>query len=183
MVKAKPKLRLFVGLYPPEDAARAMGGLLDGLGLAEHRPTPPGQIHLTVQFIGDTPAGDLDRVTESVGRSASGLGAFELAPERLITLPRRGPPRLVALETDAPPALLELKRRLVKRLASSVRKELADRFLPHFTLCRFARGTRAEPLERSVEVGAFAVGRVRLMRSVLRPEGAEHREVAAFGLG
>jgi 2'-5' RNA ligase len=182
VTKGKPSLRLFVGIYPPEAAAVSMLALLEGVALPEHRTTPVEQLHLTVHFIGDTPVGDLDRVTESVERSASGLGAFELTPERVIALPRRGPPRLVALETDAPPALLELKRRLAKRLASNVRKEPAGRFLPHFTLCRFGRGARVDRLDMAVEMAPFAINRVRLMRSVLRPEGAEHREVAAFDL-
>ncbi len=172
-----------MGVYPPEDAARAMLQLLGGRDLAEHRRTAAEQVHMTVQFIGDTPVGELDRVAESVERSASGLEAFDLTPERLITLPRRGPPRLVALETDAPPTLLELKRRLAQRLATNARTEPADRFLPHFTLCRFARSARPERLGAPAPLEPFRVDRVRLMRSVLRPGGAEHREVAAFPIG
>jgi len=182
VTKGKPNLRLFVGVYPPEATARAMADLLAAHTLAEHRPTPPEQIHLTVQFIGDTPDAALDSVLESVERSASGIGAFDLTPRRLISLPDRGPPRLAALETDAPPALLELKRRLAHRLSAHVRQEPAARFLPHFTLCRFAKGARAEKLEERVELPEFPVDRVWVMRSVLRPDGAEHREMAVFAL-
>src|SRR5690606_37699260 len=117
-------LRLFVAIYPPEGGKAGQVGARDWLRalrkmdppLANHRQTPPEQVHLTLQFIGDTPEGELDRVIESVERSASGIGPFELKPVRFMTLPPRGRPRLVALETDAPAGLLELQRRLAQRL-------------------------------------------------------------------
>jgi 2'-5' RNA ligase len=181
--KKQPRHRLFVAAYPPPALARAALERIGSLGLPEHRATPGEQVHLTLQFIGDTDPRELDAVRESVARSASGLAAFELTPARLITLPKRGPSRLVALETDAPPGVLELHRRLAHRLASETRKDAADRFLPHLTLCRFRRPARGVRVDEGVELDPFVVPEIRLMRSVLRPEGAEHRVVEAFGLG
>jgi len=172
-----------VAAYPPAGWAERASGVLGGLGLPEHRVTPAEQVHLTLLFIGETPAGELEQVRESVGRAASGIGAFALSPERVVALPRSGPTRLAAVETDAPPALLELVRRLARRLARTPRKDPADRFLPHLTLCRFRKPVEGVEVEREVELEPFAVDEVRLMRSVLRPEGAEHRLVETFGLG
>jgi len=182
MSKPESNLRLFVAAYPPEGTVRSMLRLLRKLELPDHRPTPLEQVHLTIQFIGDTPANDLDHVVESVERSASGLRSFALQPQRLVSLPLRGPARLVAMETDAPPPLPELHRRLVTRLAHAVRSKLDDRFLPHFTLCRFRRPTPIEPIEQLVTLDPFPVARIVLMRSVLGPQGAAHHEVAGFEL-
>lgn len=188
MARPRSNLRLFVAAYPPPEVAAAALEAIATLDLPAHRATPAEQVHLTLQFIGDTPAKQLDETLESVRRAASGIGAFSLSPQRYITLPpasQRGRPRLVALETDAPGQLLELHRRLAHRLARALRRDPVDRFLPHLTLARFGPGPGEGParrIEAPAELPAFSVERVVVMRSVLRPEGAEHREVERVGL-
>lgn len=174
------RLRLFAAVYPTTAAAAAMLAALRTLDLARHREVPAPQVHMTLQFIGERAARELDSITESVERSCSGVGPFSLTPIALITLPERGQPRLIAAETDAPPALLEIHRRLAQRLAKEPRRDAADRFRPHLTLCRFAHGERQPRPHASLEIDPFAVDRVLLMRSVLKPGGAEHAEVASF---
>ncbi len=179
-------LRLFVAIYPTADAAREMLralGRLDLPPVATYRATKAEQLHMTVQFIGDTEEPALAEVQESIERSASGLAAFTLAPQRLCMLPERGPPRLVAAVTDAPPPLLELQRRLAHRLARTPRPRTGDRFLPHLTLCRFTGGARAPRLEAALRAPPFEVAQVVLMRSILKPAGAEHAEVLRVPLG
>ncbi|MCP3904013.1 MAG: RNA 2',3'-cyclic phosphodiesterase [Planctomycetes bacterium] len=183
MTKTGPRktVRLFVAVYPPATVApRLLARLPEDL--PPHRTTTPEQVHLTMQFIGDMPPKKVDEIIESVERSVSGLRAVSLVPLRLITLPRRGPKRLVAVETDAPGSLMELKRRLVTRLAHDPRRDSADRFLPHLTVCRFRAPARMDALDDPLDEPAFPVEEVRLMRSVLLPTGAEHREVASFAL-
>ena len=182
MAKPRDNLRLFVGLYPPAEMAEQMLAALADLKLPPHRLTPLDQVHMTLQFIGDTPVKDLDATIESVERARSGLPAIELVPLRLMALPRRGPARLVAAETDAPPTLLELHRRLATRLARNARERPGDRFLPHLTLCRFRAPTRIGALDEPLALAAFPVEEVRLMRSTLHPDGAKHHEVAVFPL-
>lgn len=177
-------LRLFVAAHPPPEVACALLESLSRLELPAHRAVPAAQIHLTSQFIGDTPAKRLPEVVESVERSCAGLEAFALTPLRLIALPQTGPARLVAAETDAPAALLELHRRLAHRLAKNARERPGDKFLPHLTLCRFTTaGAAPAGLPSPLEVGPFPVRHVTLLRSVLLRDGAEHRPVARFDLG
>lgn len=177
----RPVMRLFVAAYPPVESARAMLQLLRGVELPEHRPVSAEQVHMTLQFIGDTDERQLDEVMESLERAAAGVKAFDLTPRKLMCLPERGEPRLVAVETDAPAGLLEIQRRLAAKLARNPRER--QRFLPHMTLCRFRNGARVWRVERrAVEMEPFAVREIRLMESVQRPGGAEHREVAQFAL-
>ncbi len=187
MSRPTANLRLFAAVYPPIEAARSMVELARGAAPETARLTPAEQVHLTVQFIGDTPSRLMQDVVESVERSCAGVRGFELRALRLIELPERGP-RLLAMETDAPAELLEIHRRMVHRLARSARAKSAEEFLPHLTLARYAPGpgsgpggARASDLPR-VELPAFAAGTVRLMRSTLGAGGARHHEVAAFEL-
>lgn len=183
MGSVEARLRLFVALYPPVAMAARLLEMLGELGLARHRATPVEQVHVTVQFIGPTPVRELDAVKESVARSVSGVGAFELRVVRMMSLPRKGRVRLVAAELDQPAELMQIQRRLATRLARNVREQPGDRFLPHMTLCRFDRGVSARDVDVEVAEGlVFGVSDVRLMKSVLRPEGAAHGLVEAFRL-
>lgn len=174
--------RLFVAVYPPPEAARRLLELLEQLSLPPHTPAPAEQVHMTLQFIGDTARQRLAEVTESVQRSTAGLSAFFLKPVAIRTLPRKGSPRLVAIETDAPPALLEIHRRLVHRLARNPREESVKEFLPHLTLLRFKPGATCRGITAPANLAPFEIAEVRLMRSRLKPGGAVHETVAAFAL-
>jgi 2'-5' RNA ligase len=178
------ELRLFVGVYPPEGSARAMLRALRKLTIPRYRETRLDQVHMTLLFIGRAPACDLDQITESVARSVSGVRGGELTPKRLFTLPARGRPRLVALETDAPGWLLEVQRRLASRLTKPREGgREGKKYLPHITLCRFTRGgPGCRDIDEAVKIEPFDVEQVRLMRSVLGRDGAEHTEIAAFPL-
>lgn len=177
-------LRLFVAAYPPlELAASWLEAARTLPDLPKFKLTRPDQVHLTLQFIGDTSQRELPDVEESVRASCRGIGPIDLMARRLISLPERGPARVLAMETDAPSALTELHGRLAHRLARNLRERPGDRFLPHFTLGRFPGGGVAGARVAAEAPGsAFAIGRVRLMRSVLRPEGAEHVEAMGADL-
>jgi 2'-5' RNA ligase len=182
MSKPSLNMRMFVAAYPSHESARAMLRAAEKLSLPPHRMLPREQVHLTLQFIGDVPVNDLDAVTESVERSAAGLGAFTLTPARLISLPERGPARLVAAETDAPATLMELQRRLAHRLATNVREKDDRPYRPHLTLCRFRSPARGVTVDQPLNAPSFEVDRIVLMRSTLKPDGAHHHEVAAVAL-
>ena len=183
MAKPAANLRLFVAIHPPPETAKAMLDEIERLKtLPPHKSTALEQVHMTLQFIVDTPVKDLEDTIESVRRSASGLPAFDLKPLKLITLPERGPARLIACETDAPATLLELKRRLAHRLAKNPRDQKDQRFRPHLTLCRFRSPARGVRIVRNIQSAAFAVTEIRLMRSTLDSTGAQHHEVVRCAL-
>lgn len=178
-------VRLFVGVYPPREIVGAMLSSLDAL-LCEQRAvdlpawhaTPIEQVHLTVHFVGPVRAVEVDGIAESLERACAGIAAFELTPTRLIALPPREP-RLLAVETTLPAGLAELQRRLVTRLAS---KPSGRAYLPHITVCRFKGRGRRGFAACALEIPGFPVMEVCLMRSVLKPEGAEHRVVRKVNL-
>jgi 2'-5' RNA ligase len=166
-------LRLFVAIYPPKDVRQSMLAAVEPPE-TPHRMTAVDQVHMTIQFIGETREKDLTEVVDSVHRAAAGIAAFPLKPLRLISLPERGAPRLIAVETDAPSGLMELHRRFAMRLARSPRAKASDRFLPHLTVCRFTGSGTPGRLERAMEMREFECGGLRVMRSVLKPDRAEH---------
>jgi len=175
-------VRLFVAVHPPVSVVERLAAMLPELGLPEHKAVASAQVHMTLQFIGEVRAKDVEEIAESVERSAAGIERFELTPLLLATLPEKGTPRLVAAMTDSPAGLLEIHRRLVHRMARHVRARNKERFTPHLTLCRFVHGVAAERVAQGLDEPGFLVERVTLMRSVLRADGAVHSEVRGFEL-
>ncbi len=182
MSRPRSNLRLFVAIYPPPELSGELLGALQSHALPEHRTVPAEQVHMTLHFIGDVPAKQLDATIESVQRATAGISAFDLTVQRLITLGQRGRARLVAAETDRPPGLLEIQRRLVTRLACSPRRDPSDRFRPHLTLCRFKTATKRIALDSPLETEPFRVQQVVLMKSTLRSDGAQHHEIISCAL-
>ncbi|MCZ6836264.1 MAG: RNA 2',3'-cyclic phosphodiesterase [Planctomycetota bacterium] len=182
MAKPKRNLRLFVAIHPPQDIVASWFEALRIQKIPAHRCTPSSQVHLTLQFIGDTPSKQVNQIIESVRCAGKGQGSFELESIGMIGLPERGKKRLVAVETNRPPALLELKRRLVSSLAQSPRLSPDDRFRPHFTLCRFREPSPLDRLQGTMLASPFRVDRFSLMRSELHSGGAEHSEVETIEL-
>jgi RNA 2',3'-cyclic 3'-phosphodiesterase len=174
-------LRLFVAAYPSPEVVERLLEHAARLAPPGRRLVAPEQVHMTIQFVGDTDPRELPEVEESVRRSAAGLSSFELRPHRLMTLPPGPRPRLIAVETDAPPSLVELHRRLATRLARNSRERPGDRFLPHLTVCRYG-GLSGPKVNEPIDGPRFAVNDVRLMRSILGPSGAQHVEVIRVGL-
>ncbi len=183
MSRPRSNLRLFVAIYPPPEVIAKLLGSLESHDLPEHRTVPAEQVHMTLHFIGDVPTKQLDATIESVQRATAGISAFDLTVQRLITLGQRGQARLVAAETDRPPELLEIHRRLVTRLACSVRHNPSDRFRPHLTLCRFKKPTKGIALDSPLDAEPFRVRQVVLMKSTLRSDGAQHHEIMSCALG
>lgn len=197
----KGTLRLFVAIFPPAQVAEALVRTLDAFTvprasegwppLPTHRAVDASKVHLTLVFIGESPAKELRTIGESVERSCAGLGGFVLTPTALVTIPPdvpRSPPALIAATTDAPPALLEIQRRLAIRLARPRKPGRVEHFLPHLTLCRFPVGTRGGPWQRTLSgteqaETTFSVSRVDLVASVLTQAGAVYEVVGGARLG
>lgn len=176
-------MRLFVAVYPPLSVAKDLLSRAALGGWPAPRPVPAEQVHLTLQFVGDRDGKELAGVVESVERSASGLSGFGVGVVRIRTFPERGPMRLVAAETDAPGPLLELHRRLALRLSHTRSMRREKEFVPHLTLGRYpGMGLGGASGELAVEGLSFRVECLMVMESVLKPEGAMHREVARVEL-
>lgn len=181
MAEAPTKLRLFLALYPPPEIARAMPDLVRGVSRGKARRTPVDQIHMTVVFLGDRPEREVEKITLEARSIATATGPIRLAPERIVSMPEHAPPRLVALECAASKNLQSLYSRLVAALTNPD-EPVRPRLLPHFTLCRFRRGSAAKPIQASVSMPPFEVCELCLIKSTLSPDGAEHTRLATVPL-
>jgi len=193
---AKPeKLRLFVAIFPPPrllaNLQCSVQQLAKILPPRSVRWTPPEQVHLTLAFLGSTPAARLDEIQSVLcaachaGRRRTvrlaGLGCF----------PNSRRPRILwaGLAGDMPP-LHELQKAIDHAFASIGFPGEDRPFHAHLTFGRVSdlggAGLRdlAEILSREAQhdFGEWELGRVDLMQSVLSPQGPTYTTLHSITL-
>jgi len=175
-VEGDEQLRLFLAFRLPEHVVAALAAWqareLRG------RLVPPGNLHVTIAFLGRRPAAELPAVLGVLERSAREAAApiFELVRWR---------------ETRAA-GLLELRDATgaAAPLAARVQGELADLgvyrpeerpWLPHVTVVRYRDRPRLRPPLPEVE--PFVPSGAAAFLSRLHPSGARYEVLESFSLG
>jgi RNA 2',3'-cyclic 3'-phosphodiesterase len=180
-VAADARLRLFCALCLP-------GEIVDRLArwqareLRDGRIVPPGNLHLTLAFLGHRPAGELPAIAAALREVAAG------AERPRLRLRGYRETRSVAMLTfdDEGEAATALADRLQERLEElGVYRREARPWLPHVTVLRF-HGDATRPRLRptldslpSIVVPSDAA----VFLSRLRPGGAEYESVETVALG
>lgn len=122
------------------------------------------QLHLTLDFLGDTPVESVEAIAAHLERACQGVAPFELHLGALGSFGH--PPRVLwAGVAGDLTALQDLRSRVT--LAQD-----AKPFHPHLTLAR-ARG-KASFQDVGLEAARWQVGEVCLFRSELHPQGASY---------
>jgi 2'-5' RNA ligase len=178
---AAGRLRLFFALWP-SDACRAALALsaapailaIDGV------PVPPGNLHVTLAFLGSVPGRSFVGLVEVGGRVRG--PAVELAFDRVEYWAK--PKVAVAMPGSIPESGREIEEGLWRHLAP-LGFEREDRpWRPHLTLVRKVRrpppdGLRMAPVEVPGGAGAW---RLALVESSTRPEGVRYKPLADWPL-
>ena len=174
-------LRLFFALWPDDRlrtrlAAAAAPALAQVAGI----PVPPGNLHVTLAFLGRTPASMLVSLMELGGQGPWPSVALEFErieywakPKVLVTMPRATP---------------EAGQVIVERLWTGLEPlgfAREDRpWRPHLTLARRIRRPPPENLAfAAVEMHADEPAwRLALVESSAHPDGVRYRPLADWGL-
>jgi len=187
------QMRLFVAINFPDQVKQVLGSLIKELRRfpAGARWVEERNLHLTVQFLGNAPEGQVPDIVASLERSAAGVPPFKLELGGVGVFPSIERPRVFWAGVTGETAVLS-------RLHHRVREEEAGlgfvpekrRFSPHLTLARlrspqgFAEVMeRAEGLARQHgKFGSTAINSVELMLSELGPGGAKYSILARIPL-
>jgi RNA 2',3'-cyclic 3'-phosphodiesterase len=179
-VEGRERLRLFCGLPLPDDA---VGQLVawqarELAGVRETRVVPPGNLHVTLAFLGGRPASDVGPVLDVLRAAAVQAVPPVLSPSRYRETRSVG---MLELADEGEHAT---------RLAGRVAKELERlgvyererrEWLPHVTVLRFHTRPRLGP--PLPELGRVSPSEAALYHSVLRPSGAQYEIVESVALG
>jgi 2'-5' RNA ligase len=176
-VEGHDRLRLFCGLRLP-------GAALDVLErwqarhLSAGRVVPRAHVHVTLAFLGSTPAGELPAIVEALRVAAGGAARPVLGPLRYRETRSVG--MLVLEDEDGRAA--RIAEQLHERLeALGVYRREQRPWLPHVTVLRFRDRPRLRP--PAPKLGAFSPSDAAVYHSALRPDGAQYTVLESVALG
>jgi RNA 2',3'-cyclic 3'-phosphodiesterase len=179
-------LRTFIAIELDESLHIALRSVQEKL----KRQTPPGSvkwvdpegIHLTLKFLGDTPASRIPEIEGALRAACTGLEPFECSVEGRGCFPDFRRPRVIWVAVRTKGTRLTWLQEAVERTVAPLGWPTEERpFSPHLTLGRVNKSADAslaaaagQAVERTVVelIGVQRVTAVNLIQSDLRPTGA-----------
>lgn len=152
--------------------------------------TEADKVHLTLKFIGEVPAVDVEPISEALEEVAGSFRPFELRFGAIGAFPSPRRPRVVWLGVEQTPELRFVKDDLERRLAELGIAREQRPYQPHITLGRSPAEAEAGEFRRLEEVArslgvsdTYRVTHLDLMKSQLGAGGAVHTRLSVARLG
>lgn len=187
MLEFEKKIRLFVAVDLPEPARTALADLADPK-LSQVSWTRPDQIHLTLRFIDNVAASEVNAILQSL--KCVRVPPFQLSVELVETFPSGHAPRVIWVGVGSSDNwLFELARRVDEALLNCQIEPEPRPFHPHLTIGRVRRTGSAGAIRRFVHKHAefrtapFLVSSFALYQSELSRSGAIHTPLLTIDLG
>jgi len=156
------------------------------------RWTKPEGIHLTLKFLGDISTDSLPDIKQALTFVAQHAPASLFTAKELGCFPRPSRPRVLWVGVQEPTGRLAALQKAIEEAMESLGFEPERRkFHPHLTLGRVRRkASRSETAQVSKVIARttveplaeIAADRFALIRSVLKPTGAEYTTLEEFSL-
>ena len=174
--------RLFIAIDVPESHISILQGPKQEI--PGFRWTPQSQLHLTLQFLGDTPRKLLNPL-ESELANVAGV-QFSIRPDRLDVFPSLRKARVLVVRMQPCNALSDLQAAVAAAVRSAGVNINRGDFKAHVTIARL-RDVSPSVLRRYLNdtkpgSDAFEVNRFHLYESHLSSRGADHVRLASFPL-
>ena len=190
------KIRTFIAIELDESVKDGLAKLQERLkGKAPQgsvRWGRPEGIHLTLKFLGDVPADQIEEITRALQKSCQGFASFSLSCGGLGCFPNLKRPRVVWVGIqEETGTLAQLQKAIEENVAPLGYPTEKRKFSPHLTLGRVQKRVGSGDLRRLGELvgasetgtlGQMEVRSVNLMRSDLRPSGAVYTRLAEMEL-
>ncbi|MDH7487665.1 MAG: RNA 2',3'-cyclic phosphodiesterase [Anaerolineae bacterium] len=190
-------LRTFIAIELDDQVLRALAAVQSKLEAAlpprSVRWVRPEGIHLTLKFLGDTPAARLEEVQRALAAAAARVAPFSFSVEGLGCFPNPRRPRVIWVGVKEPTgALARLWQAVEAEVAPLGWPTEARGFQPHLTLGRVQRHVSSADLRALGELveksevgrlGSMTVRAVSFIRSDLKPTGAVYTTLAEAHLG
>ena len=184
-------IRCFISVKLPDDVRRSMADLI-----AELKKTgpdvswvPAGNIHLTLKFLGNTNDSLIPMIKERITKKLSHYNAFYIKIVGVGCFPSERRPRVLWIGVERSDLLNSIQKDMEAEVEELGFAPEDRPFSPHlpFGRVRSQRGI-AEMLRRVTEFrtadfGLVEVKSIHIMKSDLKPTGAEHTSIAEIPIG
>ena len=177
-------LRTFIALEIPRELQQIIhketAHLRNTIG-ALVRWVPPGNVHLSLKFLGNISPANLDILTQMIRAEAESCQSFVMQVNGLASFPSPKRPRVIYIGLQAPAELKTLQHG-IESATTRLGYESEERgFSPHLTVGRVRQNISAsdqQKIRRALEetqidsLGTARVDSVHLFNSDLKPTGA-----------
>jgi 2'-5' RNA ligase len=171
------RLRLFCALQLPGEAIEELMAW-QAANLQGGRIVPPGNLHVTLAFLGHRPVEELESILGALREAAAAAGPIRLVPERYRETRSVGMLVLNDLGGQATRLAEDLQGRLE---GMGIYEREARPWLAHLTVVRFRERPRLQP--PLPDLGEVSPSDAAAYHSVLRSSGAQYVVVESFALG
>ena len=179
-------LRCFVAVELPEEVRSSVDRVVGPLREtgADVKWVPADNLHVTLKFLGDVEPETVEALNEELRKKLSHYRPFYIKIAHMGFFPAGRVPRVLWVGIEDCPALSDVQKE-VERAAAGLGFLREDRpFSPHLTIGRVRSRKGIERMmtllmkERETVFAELQVRGISLMRSDLKPAGAEYRCVA-----
>lgn len=175
-------LRCFIAIEIPEPVKKNISEFIDILRKynADIRWITPENLHLTLKFLGSTPEVLLPKIRESLINIVLSHEPFYIKIYTTGVFPNRRHPRVIWIGVEDSGILKKLKKDIDDSLVLLGYLKEDKEFTPHLTLGRVRSQKRIADLVKELDnfrekdFGSVNVESIKLMKSELKPKGAEH---------
>ena len=185
-------IRSFIAIELPEDIRDRLQALQDSFKSHKLniRWVDPGNIHLTLKFLGNISEGEIEKVAAALSASVGPRSPLSLCAKGVGAFPGLNRPRVIWVGIGGQSAdLAALQKALEDRLTGEGFNPDVRPFKGHLTLGRVKGALKPDVFRKALQEGMsfetepFAVAGVSLFRSVLKPGGAVYSRLFTVSLG
>lgn len=184
-------LRCFIAIDVPEQIKKDLGKLIEIFKRhnADIKWVTYENLHITLKFLGKTPSILIPRIGESLSRVVLSYRPFCIKIHSVGVFPDRRYPKVIWVGVEDVEILRRLQSEIEDSMALLGYQKEARKFHPHLTLGRVRSQKGITGLVNELDkfkgrdFGVINVEGIKLMKSTLRPEGAEYSclQDIAFG--
>jgi 2'-5' RNA ligase len=183
-------MRSFIAIDLPPGIKEAIKDVVRELspGSSGIRWVPVENIHLTLKFLGEVKEDLVPKVEKQLRLSAERYQAFNITVKGAGAFPSLRRPNVLWIGIEASEGLSSLFSDIDAGMSRLGFEPETRRFSPHLTIGRIRDENGTEPAIRGLSTykdtifGTIDVQEIRLMKSVLKPAGAEYSSVADIRL-
>ncbi|TAL24658.1 MAG: RNA 2',3'-cyclic phosphodiesterase [Nitrospirae bacterium] len=184
-------LRCFVAIELPDEIKKTIDEYVAKLmeTKADVKWIPSKNLHLTLKFLGDTPEKIVPDISKRLSEITRLHNSFDIRISGAGVFPNIKYPRVIWLGINDSEEIIKLQRDMDEAL-KEFGFETDDReFRPHLTIGRIRSSKNKDVLIRelstlkAVDFGKIEVKNIALMKSELKPGGAEHFRLIEIPIG
>jgi 2'-5' RNA ligase len=184
-------LRCFIAVTIPEPLKKAIEEATDVLRKsgADVKWVAAANIHITLKFLGSTDEEIIEGIKDSLAVTASSYRSFYIRISGAGYFPPGRHPRVVWIGLGEPGVLPDLQRAVETEMTKFGFQEEGRPFSPHLTIGRVRSDKRLTELLKRIEefrekdFGEMEIRGITLMKSELKPAGAEYFSLAEIPFG